>query len=62
MWDIRVLVTLNQSCKQGYVALEALFPKDVNLDWIERFALSIGLSLALMPLVGFLLSYASLGV
>jgi hypothetical protein len=46
----------------GYVAVEVLFPGDVDLNWIERLALSIGLSLALVPLVGFLLSYASLGV
>ena len=30
----------------GYVTVEALFPKGRELDTIERFALSIGLSLA----------------
>ena len=36
----------------GYVTVEALFPKGRELDTIERFALSVGLSLALVPLVG----------
>ena len=34
----------------GYVTVEALFPKGRELDGIERFALSVGLSLALVPL------------
>jgi hypothetical protein len=41
----------------GYVTVEALFPKGRDLDAIERFALSIGLSLALVPLIGLLLNY-----
>jgi len=46
----------------GYVAVEALFPKGRELDGIERLALSIGLSLALVPLVGLLLNYTPWGI
>lgn len=46
----------------GYVLLEALFPKGRDLDGIERFALSVGLSLALVPLVGLLLNYTPGGI
>ena len=46
----------------GYVTVEALFPKSRELDSIERFALSIGLSLALVPLVGLLLNYTPWGI
>jgi hypothetical protein len=46
----------------GYVAVEALFPKGRELDRIERLALSVGLSLALVPLVGLLLNYTPWGI
>jgi hypothetical protein len=46
----------------GYVAVEALFPEGRELDSIERFALSVGLSLALVPLVGLLLNYTPWGI
>ena len=46
----------------GYVTVEALFPKGRELDGIERFALSIGLSLALVPLVGLLLNFTPWGI
>jgi hypothetical protein len=46
----------------GYVTVEALFPKARDLDAIERFALSIGLSLALVPLIGLLLNYTPWGI
>jgi uncharacterized membrane protein len=46
----------------GYVTVEALFPKSLELDGIERFALSVGLSLALVPLVGLLLNYTPWGI
>jgi uncharacterized membrane protein len=46
----------------GYVTVEALFPRFRELHAIERFALSIGLSLALVPLVGLLLNYTPWGV
>jgi hypothetical protein len=46
----------------GYVTVEALFPKSSELDSIERIALSIGLSLALVPLVALLLNYTPWGI
>lgn len=46
----------------GYVAVEALFPKGRDLDRIERFAFSVGLSLALVSLVGLLLNYTPWGI
>ena len=46
----------------GYVTVEALFPKGRDLDAIERFALSVGLSLALVPLIGLLLNYTPWGI
>ena len=46
----------------GYVTVEALFTEERQLDSIERFALSVGLSLALVPLVGFLLNYTPWGI
>lgn len=46
----------------GYVTVEALFPKSRELDGIERFALSVGLSLALVPLIGLLLNYTPWGI
>ena len=46
----------------GYVTVEALFQKGRELDGIERFALSVGLSLALVPLIGLLLNYTPWGI
>jgi hypothetical protein len=60
----------------GYTLIKALFPQTPpptkpitglthtiqNLDTIERVALSIGLSLALVPIVGLLLNYTPWGI
>ena len=46
----------------GYVLVEALYPRGDELTPLERLALSIGLSLALVPLVGLLLNYTPLGI
>lgn len=46
----------------GYALIEALYPKREDLDDLERLALSIGLSLALIPLVGLLLNYTPWGI
>jgi hypothetical protein len=46
----------------GYLAVEALFPNRQELDGLERLALSVGLSLALIPLVGLLLNYTPWGI
>ena len=45
----------------GYSLIRALFGSK-ELDNIERFALSIGLSLALVPLAGLLLNYTPWGI
>jgi uncharacterized membrane protein len=46
----------------GYALIGALFPGKNGLGKIERLALSIGLSLAIVPLVGFALNYTSWGI
>lgn len=46
----------------GYVTVEALFSESRDLNGIERFALSVGLSLALVPLIGLLLNYTPWGI
>jgi hypothetical protein len=53
----------------GYTFIKALFPKqlpnkttDKDLDTIERIALSVGMSLALVPMVGLLLNYTPWGI
>jgi hypothetical protein len=53
----------------GYSFIRALFPTENqtetskhSLDTVERTALSIGLSLALVPLIGLLLNYTPWGI
>jgi uncharacterized membrane protein len=46
----------------GYSLVEALYPKREELSSLERLALSIGLSLALVPLVGLILNYTPWGI
>jgi Protein of unknown function (DUF1616) len=59
----------------GYALIEALYPKhtkgpqgeklafiNAELDDLTRFALSIGLSLALVPLTGLVLNYTPFGI
>lgn len=46
----------------GYVLIAALFPRDDDLDWIERVALSFGLSIAVVPLIGLVLNYTPWGI
>lgn len=46
----------------GYVLIEALYSKAGELGRLERFGLSIGLSLALVPLVGLGLNYTPWGI
>jgi hypothetical protein len=45
----------------GYALIELLYSKK-ELDELTRFALSIGLSLALVPLVGLVLNYTPFGI
>jgi hypothetical protein len=53
----------------GYVFLKMVFPSklpirtdSVNMDMIERISLSIGMSLALLPIVGLMLNFTPWGV
>ncbi|MGC9119326.1 MAG: DUF1616 domain-containing protein, partial [Thermoproteus sp.] len=41
---------------------EALYPRGDELSPLERLALSIGLSLAVVPLIGLLLNYTPFGI
>lgn len=46
----------------GYVLIAALFPGNEDIDWIERIALSFGLSIAVVPLIGLGLNYTPWGI
>lgn len=46
----------------GYVLISALYPRRDDLDGIERLALSLGLSLAVVPLIGLVLNYTPWGI
>jgi len=46
----------------GYALIEALYSKAEELDQLERLALSIGLSLAVVPLLGLVLNYTPWGI
>ena len=46
----------------GYTLLSALFPRKESLSGIERFALSFGLSIAVVPLIGLILNYTPWGI
>jgi hypothetical protein len=46
----------------GSMLIEALYPKSQDLESLERLALSIGLSLAVTPLLGLLLNYTPWGI
>ncbi|MCW3994539.1 MAG: DUF1616 domain-containing protein [Candidatus Bathyarchaeota archaeon] len=46
----------------GYTLICALFPGAKDLDGIERIALSIGLSLAIVPLIALALNYTPWGI
>jgi len=46
----------------GAMLVEALYPRGEDLESLERFALSIGLSLAVVPLIGLLLNYLPWGI
>jgi hypothetical protein len=46
----------------GFTLIKALFPSKKEMDAIERAALSIGLSLAIVPIVGLLLNYTPWGI
>ncbi|AKB18810.1 MULTISPECIES: DUF1616 domain-containing protein [unclassified Methanosarcina] len=46
----------------GYALIAALFPAKSDLDGIERTALSFGLSIAVVPLIGLFLNYTPWGI
>src|SRR5665648_1005599 len=46
----------------GYSLIAALFPAKDDLDGIERFALSVGLSIAVVPLMGLALNFTPFGI
>ncbi len=46
----------------GYVLVAALFPGNAKIDWVERVALSFGLSVAVVPLLGLLLNFTPWGI
>jgi len=46
----------------GYMLIAAVFPRKDTLDGIERLALSFGLSIAIVPLIGLILNYTPWGI
>jgi uncharacterized membrane protein len=46
----------------GYALIAMLFPEKDGLEGMERIALSIGLSVALVPLIGLVLNYTPWGI
>jgi len=46
----------------GYCIIAALYPKKRDIDLIERIALSFGLSIAVIPLIGFGLNFTPWGI
>lgn len=42
--------------------MQLLFPEGKELDSLERFALDIGVSLAVVPLIGLLLNFTPWGI
>lgn len=46
----------------GFMLISVLYPRGNEIDELERLALSIGLSLAIVPLVGLVLNYTPWGI
>src|SRR2546430_9993563 len=46
----------------GYSLVSVIFPEHRRIDWLERIVLGVGLSLAIVPLLGFVLNYTPFGV
>lgn len=46
----------------GYAVISALFPRKDDLEPVERIALSFGLSIAVVPLIGLALNYSPWGI
>ncbi len=60
---VRIILTLPGILfLPGYCLIAALFPKDSDIDLIERIALSFGLSIAVVPLIGLGLNFTPWGI
>jgi uncharacterized membrane protein len=46
----------------GFLLLSALYPRKADMDGLEKVAISSGLSLAIVPLVGLALNYTPWGI
>lgn len=46
----------------GFLLISALYARSEEMDTLERLALSIGLSLAVVPLIGLVLNYTPWGI
>src|SRR5437660_6881414 len=46
----------------GYLATATIFPSDRDLDWVGRTAISVGLSITIVFLLGILLNYSPWGL
>jgi len=46
----------------GYTLVSALFPKREGMSGIERVALSLGVSIAIVPIIGLILNYTIWGI
>lgn len=46
----------------GFLLISALYARSEEMDMLERVALSIGLSLAVVPLIGLVLNYTPWGI
>lgn len=46
----------------GYVLVSVLFPRKEDLEGVERIALSFGLSIVVVPLMGMVLNFTPLGI
>jgi len=57
-----ILGTLYVLYLPGYALVEALYPERGDIKPLERLALSIGLSLAVVPLIGLVLNYTPWGI
>ena len=46
----------------GYSLISVLFPEETGLEGMERIALSVGLSVAIVPLIGLVINFTPLGI
>jgi uncharacterized membrane protein len=46
----------------GYTLMAALYPRKSSIKSVERLALSVGLSVAIVPLLGLILNYLPWGI